>query len=83
MQKVRIYEAHSGKVYKELGQDYPVATMSDYVTLYAEVVPEEEFNAEEGDMALYAFHFDKEPNKSHGVPFKFLVKPVNRDRELV
>ena len=79
IQSVRIYEAHGGKVYKELREDYPVTNMNDFITLYAETIPDEEQNAEEGDAAMYCFHFDKEATKSHGVPFKFLVKPVSED----
>ena len=77
MHNVRIYEAHGGKFYKELREDYLVTTMSDYQTLYAEVTPEEERNAGVADRAIYCFHFDKEANKSHGVPFKFVNKPVS------
>lgn len=72
---IRVYEAHNSKVYKELVEDYPVASITDFVTLFAESTPEEERTASEGDRPIYAFHFDKEPNKPHGVPFKFLVKP--------
>lgn len=82
---IRIYEAHNSRVYKELVEDYPVASITDFVTLFAESIPEDERTASEGDRPIYAFHFDKEPNKPHGVPFKFLVKPVsefvNRDLE--
>ena len=77
MQNVRIYEAHGGKFYKELREDYLVTTMSDYLTLYAEVIPEEERNAGVADRPIYCFHFDKEANKCHGVPFKFVNKPVS------
>ena len=77
MQKVRLYEAHGGKVYKELGEDTQVATISEYTNLYAETMPDEERNPDEGDVAMFCFHFDKEPNKPHGVPFKFIVKPVS------
>lgn len=80
MQNVRIYEAHGGKVHKELHEENQVSLISEFVALYAEVIPEEErnANAEEGDSAIYCFHFDKEPNKPHSVPFKFIVKPVSR-----
>ena len=74
---IRLYEAHNSKVYKELVEDFPVASITDFVTLFAESIPEEERAASEVDRPIYAFHFDKEPNKPHGVPFKFLVKPVS------
>lgn len=76
VQIIRIYETHNNKVYKELGPDYNVASITDFVTLYAEAIPEEERNAGQEERSIYAFHFDKEPNKPHGVPFKFIVKPV-------
>lgn len=74
---LRIYEGHSGKIYKELGEDFKVTGLNEYVTLYAENIPEEELNMEEGERTIYAFNFDREPNKPHGVPFKFVVKPVS------
>ena len=76
VQNIRVYEAHGSKVYKELPEDYAVAGINEFIILYAEVIPEEERNAVEGDRAIYCFHFDKEPNKVHGIPFKFVVKPV-------
>ena len=77
MQNIRFYEAHGGKVFKELTSDMPVVNFSDYVTIYAEQIPQDELVADEAtDRAVYAFHFDKEPSKVHGVPFKFVVKPV-------
>ncbi len=76
LSNLRIYEAHNFKVYKELDADYQVATISEYMNLYAEVIPEEERNPVNGDTDIYCFHFDKEPNKPHGIPFIFLVKPV-------
>ncbi|KZF20341.1 ubiquitin thiolesterase [Xylona heveae TC161] len=72
---LRVYEAHGGKVYKELSSEYSVASVNEFVTLYAERIPEEELNAAEGDRIIYAFHFDRETNKPHGVPFRFVVKP--------
>lgn len=75
-QNVRIYEVRANKVYKELLPDDPVAILSEFAGLYAEKVPEEEQGA---DRRLFVdcFHFEKESTKSHGIPFKFLVKPVS------
>jgi ubiquitin carboxyl-terminal hydrolase 7 len=74
-QLVRVYEAHACKVYKELSEDFVIVGISEYVTLYAEKIPEDELNATEEDRAIFSFHFDKEPTKPHGVPFKFVLKP--------
>ena len=76
--QLRIYETHGCKIVKELSANAVIANISDYSTLYAEVVPQEEREAGDDDLAIYAFHFDKEPNKVHGVPFKFVIKPVSK-----
>jgi ubiquitin carboxyl-terminal hydrolase 7 len=74
-QLIRIYEVHSGKIYKELSEDLNITGVSESVSLYAERIPDEEINATEHDQAIYCFHFDKDPSKPHGVPFKFILKP--------
>lgn len=80
VQNIRFYEVVGGKVYKELSSDYSVAGFNEFVTIYAEQAPQEELEADHNvDRAVFAFHFDKEPNKPHGVPFKFVVKPVSHD----
>ena len=56
-------------------EDFNVTGVNEFVTLYAERIPEEEFVATEEDRGIYCFHFDKEPSKPHGVPFKFTLKP--------
>lgn len=76
VQNIRVFEAYSSKFYKELGDTYSVAGITDFVTLYAEPLPEDERNMEEDDFKINAFNFDREPNKPHGIPFKFVVKPV-------
>ena len=75
-QKVRIYEARGNKVFKELHPDDPVAMVSEFASLYAEKMPEEEQDADRRNL-VNCFHFEKEPSKTHGVPFRFLVKPVS------
>ena len=77
LKEARIYFVQNGKIQKELPLDYPVASILEYHHLIAERIPEDELNAQEGDRAIYAFHFDKEPTKTHGVPFEFYIKPVS------
>ena len=77
IKEARLYFVQNGKIQKELPLDYPVSSILEYYVLFAERIPEDERNAREGDRAIYAFHFDKEPNKVHGVPFKFYLKPVS------
>lgn len=77
VQELRLFEAHSGKLYKELKDDTNVSAINEYSTLYAPRVPAEELNMEDDDRLVSAFNFDREPNRTHGVPFKFVVKPVS------
>ncbi|KAI9676402.1 MAG: hypothetical protein M1817_000559 [Caeruleum heppii] len=72
---IRLYEVHSHKIYKELNDAYSVASINEFVTLYGERTPQEELETEPEDRTVHAFHFNKEPSKAHGVPFKFLIKP--------
>lgn len=72
---LRILEAQGGKIARELPQDVAVNSISEFTVLFAEIIPDEELEAPDDDRFVYAFHFDKEPNKPHGVPFKFIVKP--------
>ena len=76
IQKARIYEVRGNKVYKELFPDDAVSMVSEFATLYAEKMPEEEQDADRRDF-IDCFHFDKEPNKPHGIPFRFLLKSVS------
>lgn len=72
--RIRFWEAHGQKVYKAPPLDYAVASLNEFVTLYAEVAPEEEQEPGEGDRLINVYQFDKEASKSHGVPFMFLLK---------
>ncbi|KAH8702140.1 putative ubiquitin C-terminal hydrolase [Talaromyces proteolyticus] len=75
IKKVRIYEANSGKIYRELPENSDISRLNEYVSLYAERIPDEELDIQEDERVINAFNFDREPTKSHGIPFKFVVKP--------
>ena len=74
--KARVFEVHNYKIYKEFTPDAKFGGSNDFVALYAERVPDEELELESGARVVNAYNFDKETNKPHGVPFKFVVKPV-------
>ena len=76
VQDLRVTAANNGKLVKELNHDSPVISIVDYYNLYAERIPEEEQALQEGERVMPVFHFDKELNKTHSIPFKFVVKPV-------
>lgn len=76
MDQIRLFEGHSGKFLKFITPDFSVLGIPEYVDVYAEKIPEDELNIEEGDKCITAFHFQREPVKVHlsGVPFCFVVK---------
>ena len=73
---VRVYCIFGSKIQKELGSDYPVTSILDHQNLVAQKIPKEDLEPAEGNLSIHAFHFDKEPNRGHGIPFIFHLKPV-------
>lgn len=76
LEQIRFYESHQGKIWKQLGNNHPVSNINEFMVIYAERIPEEEqdINSEAGDRLIPCFHYEKEPNKHHGIPFIFLMK---------
>ncbi|KAH7323922.1 ubiquitin carboxyl-terminal hydrolase-like protein [Rhexocercosporidium sp. MPI-PUGE-AT-0058] len=72
---IRLYEVHSHKIHKQLSRDYLVNSISDYVNVMAERVPEDDDTEQDSTEVIYAFHFQGEPSKSHGNPFRFRLIP--------
>ncbi|KAM0723899.1 hypothetical protein Q7P37_000889 [Cladosporium fusiforme] len=74
--QIRFYEVHSGKVYKVLPLSHSVVALNEFLSIYAERIPEEEqqIDTEKGDRPLWCFHFEKEPSKHHSIPFIFALK---------
>lgn len=72
---IRVYETHASKIHRELTRETYVASITDYVSLVAERIPSEELAVDPGQ-TIQAFHFQGEPSKSHGIPFKFYIIPV-------
>ncbi|KAI0908993.1 cysteine proteinase [Ustulina deusta] len=71
--RIRVYEIHNHKFFRELVPNYPVLSINDYVEVIAERVPEEEIDAPELDF-IKVIHFQNDPSRVHGYPFKFLLK---------
>ncbi|KAH8731800.1 hypothetical protein GQ44DRAFT_698046 [Phaeosphaeriaceae sp. PMI808] len=69
MSKVMVYEAHSHKFHKSLPPDHQIINLYDYTQLYAMPIPEDESSRK-----IMVFHFDREPSKTHGIPFQFALK---------
>lgn len=76
-QRLRFYQVHGSKIFKDLDDSHAVAAFNEFVTIHSELAPKEEDEADMSvDRAVYCFHFEKEPGKVHSVPFSFVVKPV-------
>lgn len=75
--RLRIFEAHSSKIYRNIEPTLAVTSLSEFSPLYVEPIPEGEAKGEfdeDTEGVIPAFQFDKEISKAHGVPFYFLVK---------
>ncbi|THU99317.1 cysteine proteinase [Dendrothele bispora CBS 962.96] len=73
--KIRIFEiSRDGKTQKEFTGNEMIGNIPDPVELYAEEIPREELEADDADKVIGVFHFSKELSRTHGVPFKFVVK---------
>ncbi|KAI1079311.1 cysteine proteinase [Whalleya microplaca] len=70
---IRVYEIHHHKFFRELVPNYPVLSINDYADIIAERIPEDEMDADERDF-IKVVHFQNDPSRVHGIPFKFLLK---------
>ncbi|CAG8517017.1 2181_t:CDS:10 [Diversispora eburnea] len=76
--KIRLYEVMNHKIQKEYTGTESIDRIHEFVTLYAEEIPEEELKAEPNDKIIQVYHFTKESLRTHGIPFKFVIKAVIR-----
>ncbi|KAK0651817.1 hypothetical protein B0T16DRAFT_404747 [Cercophora newfieldiana] len=72
--RIRLYETSNHKFFRELERTYPVISINDYTQVVAERIPEEELEIKDSNQFISVFHFQIEPARSHGIPFKFLLK---------
>ncbi|KAI9885549.1 MAG: hypothetical protein M1823_002648 [Watsoniomyces obsoletus] len=70
-----MYEVHNCRIFKTLQTKFPVSSISEYCTLYAEMIPEEELEAPAKSKFIDAFHFNRETPRFHGIPFRFVILP--------
>lgn len=77
IREMRFFDVLGGKMRQELRDDYSVTNIPENSTIYAEKIPAEELNMDSDDRLINAFSFDREPSRTHGIPFKFVVKPVS------
>ncbi|KXX73450.1 Ubiquitin carboxyl-terminal hydrolase 21 [Madurella mycetomatis] len=72
--RIRIYETSNHKFFRELERNYPVISINDYTSVIAERIPPEDAEVKDQTHFISVFHFQGEPSRPHGVPFRFLLK---------
>ncbi|KAK7996278.1 ubiquitin carboxyl-terminal hydrolase [Apiospora marii] len=71
--RIRVYEIHNHQFHRELPPTYPVLSINDYTEVVAERIPDEELEADDRNF-VKVIHFQNDPTRVHGIPFKFLLK---------
>ncbi|KAK7693367.1 hypothetical protein QCA50_002935 [Cerrena zonata] len=80
--KIRVFEvSKDGKQQKEFTGSEMIGNLPEFVDLYAEEIPREELEADDADKVISVFHFSREVSRTHGVPFRFVVKPNEKFSE--
>ncbi|EPQ30594.1 uncharacterized protein PFL1_02118 [Pseudozyma flocculosa PF-1] len=73
--KIRVFEAiQNGKQQREFHGTDMIGNIGESVEIFAEEVWPEELASGEDDKVINVFHFTKDVGRTHGVPFKFVVK---------
>jgi len=79
-ERIRLFDARQHRDYREFQPSQVLSTAGLETTfsaqLYAEPVPLEEEEAGDLDRAILVLHFQKDFGRLHGVPVKFVLKPV-------
>lgn len=75
LSNLRVYDVQAYRLIRTLPAEHPVLSLNEHSPIYAEKIPEDEL-AEEQPHHIHAFHFEKETNKTHSIPFIFLLKEV-------
>ena len=80
--RIRVYQKNSHKFFRELQREFPVISINEFVNVVAERMPEEDVDKDETNF-IDVFHFQNEPSRIHGMPFRFLLKEVSACRSRV
>jgi ubiquitin carboxyl-terminal hydrolase 7 len=76
--KIRIFDiSKDGRMQKEFTGSEMIGNIPE-VDLYAEEISQDEIEADDVDKVISVFHFSKDVSRTHGVPFRFVLKPGER-----
>ncbi|GAA5890945.1 hypothetical protein JCM8208_003103 [Rhodotorula glutinis] len=73
--QIRLFELHNGRVQKVFTGSEAVRDVPEATELFAEEVLLDEANADDDERVVQVYHFNKDPTRAHGVPFRFVLKP--------
>lgn len=77
--RVRLFEVVGlGKQQRELHSYETVSAIPENADLFAEEISAEELALTESDKLVHAYHFHKDISRTHGVPFRFVLKKNER-----
>ena len=73
-QKLRLVDVYASRVLKYPPPTEPISTLTDHGSVfYIEEVPAEEVTWGPKDRLIPVFHFAKDPNRPHSVPFNLVL----------
>ncbi|GAA5992402.1 hypothetical protein JCM11641_002734 [Rhodosporidiobolus odoratus] len=72
---IRIFEIINGRTQKVFNGSEVVRDVPEATELYAEEISSEEANVEDDERIVQVYHFNKDPSRAHGIPFRFVLKP--------
>ncbi|CAG8491651.1 11949_t:CDS:10 [Dentiscutata heterogama] len=72
--KLRLYDVLHCKIQKEYDINDPIDMIQENLTLYAEEISQDEIELGANDKVIQIYHFIKKPLRTHGIPFKFVIK---------
>lgn len=72
--QIRMYETHNNKFYKYYDSTHPVVSIQDFMNIYAEIVTDADLRQSESDREVSVMHFQREPSRAHGIPFRFILR---------
>ena len=76
--QIRLFELVQGRVSKVFTGSKAVRDVPEATELYAEEILLDEANADDDERVVQVYHFNKDPARAHGIPFRFVLKPVRR-----
>jgi ubiquitin carboxyl-terminal hydrolase 7 len=75
--QIRIFDLAHGRSQRFFQGNEVVRDIAESTELYAEEVLIEEEESRDNERVIQVYHFNKDPTRAHGVPFKFILRQVS------